>query len=308
MNYHSVAIIILNWNGEEDTISCIESLKRINYPNYKIFLVDNNSEKKSQDILEEYCLKNSDLKIEFIKNQENTGFSAGNNIALKKAFKDEFDYFLLLNNDTEVKEDFLDKLIEVAENNKKSGILAPKIYFYDKPNVIWHAVCKFSWMGGGRPLQYEEVDKNPKESKIKKTQYVSGCAMLIKKEVIEKIGYLEESFFMYYEDTDFSLRAKNAGFELLYVPSAHIWHKVSRSTFKAMTRPEVHYYHVRNAILLSKRNAPLIVLWGVYFWSFYLYLKQILKFAVISKKRKSAQMIMRGIEDFYKGNFGKFKK
>ena len=302
----SVAIILLNYNGENDTIACIESIKKIDYQNYKLFLVDNNSEKKSKKILEEYCKEN--LEIKFIKNLENNGFSAGNNIALKEALVSDFDYFLLLNNDTEVKKDFLSKLINISELNKNAGLLTSKIYFYDKPNIIWHAVCKFSWIGGGRPLQYKELDKYPYDNEVKKTEYVSGCVMLIKREVVEKIGYLDENFFMYYEDTDFSLRAKRAGFELLYVPDSHIWHKVSQSTKKVMTYPIVHYYHIRNALLLSKRQAPKIILGGIYTWSALHFIKQILKLVILPKKRESSKMIMRGIIDFYRGRFGKYEK
>jgi len=303
--YPKVAIILINYNGEEDTIACIESFKKITYKNYKIFLVDNASEERSRNVLKVYCEKNAE--IDLIQSEENGGFAAGNNIALKKSYKEGYDYFLLLNNDTEVKEDFLDELVSTAEKNKKAGLFAPKIYFYDEPKMIWHAVCKFSWVGGGKPLQYEEIDKDPSEKDVKKTQYVSGCAMLIKREVMEKIGYLSESFFMYYEDTDYSLRAKKAGFELLYVPSSHIWHKVSRSTNKAMTKPTVHYYHVRNALLLSKRQAPKIVLAGIYGWSAMHYLKQILKMVIMPKRKDSAKMIMCGIRDFYKGRFGKYE-
>ncbi len=301
-NHPKIFIILVNYNGEKDTLECLDSLKKITYKNYKILLVDNASKNQKEFVLkiQEYF-----PEIKVFAQKENTGFAGGNNIGIDYAIKNQADYILLLNNDTKVAPDFLDKLIEASQKNPKGGLFAPKIYFYDKPDVIWHASCKFSWAGGGKPMQYMKKDKNKSETKIKKTEYVSGCAMLIKKDVVQKIGKLNEEFFMYYEDTDYSLRAKKAGFELFYVPSSHIWHKVSQSTKKAMTNPKIHYYHVRNALLLSKRNAPKPILFGIYIWSFYLYLKQIVKYIFLPKRRTSAKMIMLAIQDFYKGKFGK---
>lgn len=301
-----VFIIIINFNGSKDTIDCLKSLEKITYKNFEVIVVDNASEKDDFEKVEEF-LKISSLNAKRYALNANLGFAGGNNIGIKEAMSHDVDYILLLNNDTEVALDFLDKLVEAAEENKKGGLFAPKIYFYDEPQRIWHAVCDFSWIGGGKPLQYEEIDKNPRETEIKETKYVSGCAMLIRKDVIEKIGLLEESFFMYYEDTDYSLKAEKAGFELLYVPASHIWHKISRSAQK-MGTPKVHYYHVRNALLLSKRNAPFFILTGIYLWSAFHYLKQIVKLVIMPSKKESAKMIMRGISDFYKNRFGKYEE
>lgn len=308
-----VSIIIVNFNGSKDTIDCLKSLEKITYKNFEVIVIDNASEKSDFENIEEFLktsklnAKKSCLPAGRYQLKANLGFSGGNNVGIKEVMSLGTDYILLLNNDTEVAPDFLDKLIKVAEENKKGGLFAPKIYFYDEPQRIWHAVCDFSWIGGGKPLQYEEIDKNPEEKEIKKTKYVSGCAMLIRKDVIEKVGLLEEDFFMYYEDTDFSLRAKKAGFELLYVPDSHIWHKVSRSA-KKMGEPKIHYYHIRNALLISKRNAPFIILIGIYIWSAIHYLKQILKLAIMPSRRESAKMIMRGILDFYKNKFGEYEE
>jgi len=302
MKYPKVFIILVNYNGEDDTVDCLKSLDNLIYKNHEILLVDNASKNQAEFLSE---VQEKFPQIKTFAQRENTGFAGGNNVGIDYAMLHEADYILLLNNDTIVAPDFLNILVDVSKENPEGGLLTPKIYFHDKPNVIWHAVCKFSWMGGGRPMQYMEVDDKVEKRDVLKTQYVSGCAMLIKKDVIKKIGKLHEDFFMYYEDTDFSLRAKKEGFELMYVPGSHIWHKVSRSTKRSMNTPKVHYYHVRNALLLSKRNAPKIIMHGIYVWSIYLYLKQILKFVIMPKERKSAKMIMKAISDFYKNKFGK---
>lgn len=311
MNNPSVAIIIVNWNGAQDSIDCVESLRKIGYQNYKIFLIDNGSKEESVIELRRYVEVQPPEKVEpqgkikLIETSQNLGFAGGNNIGIKDALAENFDYILLLNNDTTVEPDFLDGLVKVAQSDEKIGIVGPKIYYYNEPNRIWFGGGKFTWLGGGRHLQYEEIDRNPDEKKTKETDYMTGCALLIKSEVVQKIGLLEESFFMYYEDTDWSLRARKAGYKILYVSSAKIYHKVSRSASK-LGNPVIHYYHIRNALLLSKRQAPKIILVGIYIWSGFHYFKQIIKIAILPSTRDISRMIMRGIEDFYRGKFGKY--
>ncbi|MEK7123621.1 MAG: glycosyltransferase family 2 protein, partial [Patescibacteria group bacterium] len=157
--------------------------------------------------------------------------------------------------------------------------------------------------------RYDEIDSASQPSLLnvspEETGYMTGCAFLIKAKVIREIGLLCEDFFLYYEDTDWSLRAKKAGYKIMYVPAAKIYHKVSR-TASVLGNPTIHYYHIRNALLLSKRQAPKIILAGIYIWSVSHYLKQIIKLAILPSKREISKMIMRGIEDFWKGKFGKY--
>lgn len=313
MNNPSVAIILVNFNNETDTIACVNSLEKITYPNCKIFIVDNGSDEKSVSKLRP--LAGGD--IELIETGKNLGFSGGNNVAVKKALDAGFDYILLLNNDTEVEPDFLDKLAAAAESGEKIGVVGPKIYFYSDPKRIWFGGGKFSWFGGGRHLRYNEIDSASQSSPLnanryplnaspEETGYMTGCAFLIKTKVIKEIGLLCEDFFLYYEDTDWSLRVKKAGYKIIYVPAAKIYHKVSR-TASALGNPTIHYYHIRNALLLSQRQAPKIILVGIYVWSGLHYLKQIVKLAILPPKRDISKMIMRGIEDFWRGKFGKYE-
>jgi GT2 family glycosyltransferase len=337
MKNPSVAIIILNYNNQEYTVDCLKSLKDITYGNYKVFLVDNGSEKDDIEKLKT-GLQNIDVSkfkaFDFLEHHPNNGFSGGNNVGIKKALEENFDYILLLNNDTTVEPDFVDEMVKAAESDKKIGAVGPKIYFHpdmiknneevtdctneevlEHPKdlikekndlLIWYAGGGFSWFGGGKHYGLDEVDVNPEESKIKETKYITGCAFLIKKEVIDKVGIMPEEFFLYYEDVDWSLSVKKAGYKLVYAPAAKVYHKVSRTT-KKMGNPMIHYYHIRNALLISKRQAPKVILAGIYVWSALHYLKQILKLVILPKKRESTKMIMRGIEDFYNNKFGKYE-
>lgn len=298
----SVAIILINWNNETDTIDCLRSLEKIIYLNYKIFLVDNGSKEESVSKLRPFNVG----KIELMEIGQNLGFSGGNNIGIRKALEENFDYALLLNNDTTVEPNFLDELISVAESDEKIGVVGPKIYYYNEPTRIWYGGGDFTWLGGGKHLQYEEIDNNPNEAEPKKTKYMTGCAFLVKSEVLKKVGLMPEEFFLYYEDTDWSLSIKKAGYKVIYAPASKIYHKVSRTTSK-LGNPKIHYYHIRNALLLSKRQAPKIILVGIYVWSALHYFKQIIKLVILPSKRETSKMIMRGIEDFWKGRFGQYQ-
>jgi GT2 family glycosyltransferase len=288
-----VHIILLNWNNEEDTLECIESLEEINYGNYKIIIVDNGSETKSVLKIEK---KYPEMKI--IKNKENLGFAGGNNVGIKYAIEDGADYVLLLNNDTTVEEDFLEKLVEAGELDKENGLLGSKTNYHSEQNRIWFAGGKVSWMKNkGTHIGLDEIDQGQYD-KIKEVDYLTGCCLLVKREVIEKIGVLEEDYFLYYEDTDFSLRAKNTGYKIMYIPKSKIYHKISRSTKPGSS--SYIYYHTRNGLVMTKRNGSLLnkIILGPH--CIFLFLKQIIKIIFIPQKRNWAFAVL-GIRGFERG-------
>lgn len=296
MDDPQVTVIIINWNGWKDTIECLESLYQINYSNYDVIVVDNNSQDKSLDKIREYAqgkipiksdffqynLDNKPLKIKeltnkesesseiikngfkelksddnliLIKNSENYGFAEGNNIGIRFALKFlNPDYILLLNNDTVVIRDFLKELIYTGEKNKEIGILGPKIYYYDEPDVIWSAGCKISWkLARGIQIGTNQPDHGQYNEK-KEVEYVSGSAFLLKREVINKTGLMDKDYFLYFEESDLTLRANQAGYKSLYVPNAMVWHKVSRSG-GGISKPIGLYYITRNRWIFMKKWA-----------------------------------------------------
>jgi GT2 family glycosyltransferase len=289
MDYPCVVIIILNWNGWSDTIECIESVFQINYPNFRVLIVDNYSSddsiQKIKDFTEgkikvkskffKYDPNNKPIEIsiynkeEFesetfltnnkqlnlLKNEKNYGFAEGNNIGIKFALKNlNPDYILLLNNDTVVEKDFLAEMTTIGENNKEIGILGPKIYYYNKPNKIWSVGAKISWKTcRGIHVGINEKDNGQYEEK-KEVEYVSGSAFLIKTEVIQKIGLLNKEFFLYFEETDWTLRASEMGYKSFYIPKAKIWHKVSKSG-GGISKPIGLYYITRNRWLFMDKWA-----------------------------------------------------
>jgi GT2 family glycosyltransferase len=214
---------------------------------------------KSIQIIEEEEFESSNLynteDLILLKNDKNYGFAEGNNIGIRFALKNfNPDYILLLNNDTVTDKDFLMALVDEGEKDKKVGILGPKVYYYDNPNVIWCIGGMIDWkFARGLHVGINEIDNGQYDEK-KSFDYINGSAFLIKRELIDEIGLLDKRFFLYFEETDFALRASKRGYDRLYVPDAKIWHKVSKSG--GGIKKEIGLYYItRNRWLFMKKWA-----------------------------------------------------
>lgn len=306
-NTSRVYIIILNWNGWQMTLDCLKSLSSINTDGLKveIVVVDNGSADDSINKIENEKIKdkNDKLKLQIIRNDKNLGFAEGNNIGIRYALKQGADYICLLNNDTRVDKNFLSELVICAENNPQAGVIGGKIYFekdhefhkdrYSEPErgkVIWYAGGLIDWKnvyGSNRGV--DEVDKGQYDEEIE-TDYVNGCLMLLRANVIKQIGLFNKKYFLYYEDTDLSVRIKKAGYSLLYCPKAIIWHINAGSSG---TGSNLHdYFTTRNRLLFGIRWAPLR--------------------AKIALLKESARLMINGrqwqktgVRDYYLGRFGR---
>ncbi|MBI3037326.1 glycosyltransferase family 2 protein [Candidatus Woesearchaeota archaeon] len=245
-----VHIILLNWNNYDLTKDCLESLKKVKYPNFKTIVVDNGS---ASDVPKLKELKTKGLGFMLIENSKNLGFAEGNNVGIRRALEDKADYILLLNNDTVVHPEFLGHLVSEAEKGKQTSIVSPLIYYYDEPRKVWYAGALFNfWHGDARHQHLNEIDKG-QFKEVTNTGYSSGCAMLVRKEVFEKIGLLDPYFFLYYEESDFCIRAKRQGYDIKVVPASRIWHKVSSSIKKGS--PLMIRQNVRNRLVFMRKNA-----------------------------------------------------
>jgi hypothetical protein len=294
-----VFVIILNWNRFNDTLACLESVQVLNTQGFdlKVLIVDNASTDDSLKRLKE--IKN----VEIISNSTNLGFAGGNNVGIRYALKKGADYVVVLNNDTILEKDSLNHLVKTASDNPKTGALSPKIYFEkgyefqknkykaaDKGKVIWYAGGLIDWKnvyGSGRGV--DEVDKGT-FNQIADTDFATGTCMLFPRVALEKIGMFDEKYFMYYEDTDLSQRLKKGGFEVMYVPDAHIWHKVAQSSGIGSELND--YFITRNRMLFGLKYAPLRTKLAL--------IKESLKLLLSGRKWQKT-----GISDYYLGRFGK---
>lgn len=263
----NLAIIILNWNGIEDTLELLKDLEKTEFGDNKvtIIVVDNASTDKSVEVLEKYKLTKGEFVL--LTNKENLGFSGGNNVGIRYALERGADYVLILNNDTRLKSDLIVQLMKSAKDENNIGAVSPKIYFAkgfefhkkykskDLGKVIWYAGGKIDWDNVyGQTIGVDEVDKGQFD-KAKGTDFATGTCMLISREALLKAGLYDERYYLYYEDTDLSVRIESAGFKVIYTPSTYIWHKVAQSSGIGSELND--YYISRNRLLFGLKYAKL---------------------------------------------------
>ena len=223
MKLRSVNLFVLNWNGRDLTLDCLFSLEKITYPNVKVYVIDNGSSDNSVT-----AIRNQFPDYEIIELPENYGFARGNNAGFELV-KQKADYTIFLNNDTIVDPNFVEPLINAMESNLTVKQSTPKIFYADNLDYIWFGGGKVSlWAGWIRHLGIRQKD-SMQFSFDRNVDYATGCCVCMRTVDFESIGMFDESFFMYGEDVDLSLRFRKQGGQILFVPESKIWHKVSSS-------------------------------------------------------------------------------
>jgi GT2 family glycosyltransferase len=241
-----LAVVILHYKHKEDTLECLKSVKQSDFGDFQIILVDN----ASGDEFDEETLRH--LDIEIISSKENTGYSGGNNLGIKKALELGAEKIFVLNPDTTVKKDTISALVRALEKYD-AGLVGPKIYFADSKK-IWYAGGEFDVANVlGRHRGVDEEDKGQYD-KDEETDGITGAAFMARAEVFGKIGVFDDRYFLYYEDADLSIRAKKAGFKIVYIPEAVVFHKNARST--GLGSPLQDYYITRNRMLFASKFLP----------------------------------------------------
>lgn len=295
-----IAIVILNWNGKKYIEKCLDSVSELRMMNYelRIIVVDNGSIDGSMVLIEKRY-----KDIEILRSKENLGYAGGNNVGIKYAIENGADYILILNPDTIVDKNLLVELLKPFGTEEQVGLAGPKIYFakgyeYHKDRYEEKDLGKVIFYGGGiidwdnilvSHRGVDEVDNGQFDQGCE-TDFVTGCAMMISKEVINKIGYFDEKYFLYWEDSDYCQRAKNGGFKLWYQPNGLVWHMDSGSS---KVGGELHdYFLTRNRMIFGLSYGSLRA-----------------KFALV---RESFKLLINGrkwqkigIRDYYLRNFGK---
>jgi GT2 family glycosyltransferase len=298
-----VAVIIVNWNRREDTLACLESLGRLDYPSLEIILVDNASTDGSAG-----AVRQAFPGVTVLEAPQNLGFVAGNNLGLAHARRNpsgaQVACAWLLNNDTVVAPDSLRLLVEAVESYPGAGAAGPTIYYYDRPAVIWSAGGAIDWKHGRtRSLGLETEDRGQAGDQPQPVDFVTGCALLAKMEVFERVGMLDPRFYAYYEETEWCVRAARAGYQILHVPRARIWHKISIDARDASS--QVLYYMMRNRLLFLKLAGSGARAWLGAAWD---YGYRLARWTLLPRWRHKADqrgIVIRAILDFGRGRFGK---
>lgn len=286
-NMIKLAVILVNYNGIDDSIDCIRSLKKSSIP-LTIIIVDNASSKD-----ESIKLKDLFPDIYTMRSEINLGFAGGNNIAIKWALENNFDYIALLNNDTIVKNNTFEELCKYAGHN---DIVAPYMYYYSNPKELWYAGGFINhWSGNATH------NKKEKKHDIACCTFATGCCFLAHRNVWEKVGLLDESYFMYNEDVDYCIRLLSLNVVIKTNPKASIYHKVGKSCGGEISSFQI-YYMTRNRILVIKKFPHFFhitampftilsrILWGIKFFF---------------QGKKEWTFFFKGIRDGIKGVKGK---
>ena len=289
----SIAIIIINWKKYELTRNCVNSVEKSSFKNFKVVLIDNESEKDFSDEL------NTSDKIHLIKNENNEGFARANNQGIKYALKNGFDYVLLLNNDTVIKNNLLELLIKQS-NTLNQKIIQPLILNYDGTK-IWNAGGTINNLFGTFQTHKKGESLKNFKSNMDFTDWFTGCCVLIKSDVFSEIGYFDERFFAYYEDIDFSIRLTANGYSVAMMNDSYLKHIESASSkssdqIEGNLSPYVHYLNIRNHILLLKKHSKSFNAIGVSLYQLIKILSYLIYFLIRFRFNKF-KMVLKGFID-----------
>ena len=262
-------IVLLNWNQYALTAQCLRSLQKVTYPMLRSLLVDNGSQDGSaQRIKAEF-----EPGVLTLVNAENLGYAGGNNAGIRHALDHGADYVLLLNNDTVVAPDFVVPLLERFRANAKTGAATAKIYLMNATEVerqtdeevFWAVGGQIDWWwGAARCRGQGQVDRGQYDQPAT-VDYTQGCCMLVSKDAWQTVGLLDDQYFAYFEDGDWSMRCRAAGFELWYEPASVVWHLAGQALAvsgshndvlarrRKVFRPQAHYLHTRNGLWFFRR-------------------------------------------------------
>lgn len=297
MSTPRVSIVLVNWNGWSDTAACLDSCTTLSYPRFRIVVVDNGSSDGSEAILRQRY-----PALELLQTGANLGFAGGNNAGIRYALEQGAEYVWLLNNDTVVDPEALSALVSAAEADPKIGMVGSKIHCGDTPQLLWYAGA---YLDPARPYLashrgYREEDRGQFEETAE-TGYITGCSLLARREMIEVVGLLDDGFFLYFEDTDWNARAKQAGWKVVYTSRSVVFHKVSAS-IGGSESPRMRYYLARNLLYFIRKNYPSAFVRGFCFDLF----ENVM--VMIKKGRpEAAKWALLGITDYLRGRRGPLK-
>jgi GT2 family glycosyltransferase len=261
--------IVLSWNGRADTLECLASLQAVLDDDAAIVCADNGSTDGTGA-----AVRDQFPDVEVIENGANLGFSGGNNAGIEHALARGAEWVVLVNNDATLDPGALAALRRAAREHPRAGVLSGKLFFADPPDLIWFAGQRFWPLIGysGRPRGYRRRDA-PRYQRLEPTDRAAGAFMAVSRAAIEAAGMLDDDLFAYVEDVDWSLRVREAGFEVLLCPDAVAWHHVSASTGGERASTHALYYGVRNTVVVCERHRRLprplrtlrrAVIWAVF--------------------------------------------
>jgi len=290
-----VVALVLNWNNLSDTLECVDSVRGSDYPNLAVWVVDNGSREDPSAVLQE---RYPDLRV--LRNPGNFGYGGGNNVGLRRAIDAGAVYVLLLNNDAVVAPDCVRGLVAAVEADCRIGMATPRVFSYDRPTEIHWDGGVVDWESGDVPHDSRDL---PVEAGIVRSEWLNGCSLLVRAATIRDIGLLDERYFLYFEDADWSVRAARRGWTNAVVLQARAWHKVHRST-GGFANPAIRFYYFRNRYLFAAAHRPSrgCLLWKLrYMW------KMCGEYVAVCHVRETRQAFLAVVVSVLEGRSGPYE-
>jgi GT2 family glycosyltransferase len=293
-----VAIVVVNYNGTDDTHKCLRSLRELDYPNAEVVLVDNGSKPQ---VGAEFAAAYPWVRV--IQNPVNGGWAGGNNVGIRDALARGAEYFVLLNNDTIVAPTLVSRLL--AGTAAGYGVIGPLVHWMDEPDVVMMDGCTFDAPGSASFFERPTIAT----ADVTEVEIVYGCCLTASAEVFHRVGLLDERFFLIHEESDFCLRARRAGFRCGVLPEPLVWHKGS-SSFQREGKPLQRYFDARNLFLLMWKHSGSYRRPPKRLRSWLKYLKHVYYFYCLSRDRGNdagATAVLNGLHDALCGYYGPLK-
>jgi GT2 family glycosyltransferase len=299
-----VTIVILNWNNAPDTLECLASVAELCYDNYGVLVVDNGSTDGSVA-----AIRDQYPGVTILENAENLGYAEGNNAGIRYAMQSGAELVLILNNDTLVAPTMLAELVRAIESSPEVGMVGPTVYCTDPADWLFAAGGLVLWKRGAlcHRGMFQPAGPYTKAESPEPVDFIVGCGVLVRRQLIEAAGVLNPLYYLNYEDVEWGIRAHRHGFKVLYVPQAIMWHKVSATL--GLASPANTYYMTRNALLFFWKNTPAHLRWSPVLRIVLRTLRTIGAWAlrpqyrepIFRRKRTANQFALR---DFFLGRFG----
>lgn len=295
----NVAVVVLNHNGNDDTLECLRSLEKAAYRPRRLIVVDNASDPPLRPRLEA-----SGIDARLLESGVNLGFTGGGNLGMRAALDGGAEAVLLLNNDTVVDPGFLEPLVGALRGDARLGIVAPKIYFHGRDRVIWAQGARIGpWTGRSPHIGVYEKDRGQHDG-VREVDRVTGCAMLVRREFIERVGLLDDRFFVYGEEIDWCLRGRRAGYRMAVVKDSVIWHKGHRTSGRR-GRPFIAYFQTRNHLLMLRKHSGFFAAGAAVAVLYHaLAAGAAVLGGVVRGDLATASAVLRGVGDYWAGRFG----
>ena len=296
----NVVAIVLNWNSAGHTLECVASLRASNDPRLSVIVVDNGSTDSSWEELQRIA-----AEVTLIQSGANLGYAGGNNVGIRAALDSSADYIWILNNDTVVDPLCPNELLNAAEKYPEAGIFVPKVLFKDRPDVVLYEGGDYDWVRAQTHHRGFGARDGGHFDSPDEVTFATGTSLFTRREVFERIGLLDERFFLYWEDMEFSHRALQAGYKLRYVPTARVWHELLASSEKHEGRSVVYdYYTLRNRLWFIREVHRGRTKVTAYVWTIPLLLRRLARIVVLRESSwiQTLKALARGLHDGIRGN------